>query len=56
MTVRKVSGYDYRNRIRLAASEVGGKCLEMRVYGYNVPPGGRVIYMSDMFHSGEPNP
>ncbi len=46
--------YDIRNRIHLRASEVGGRCLEMRVYGYHVPPEGRVVYSSDYFHSGDP--
>jgi hypothetical protein len=48
------SDYDIRNRIHLRASEIGGKCLEMRAYGYNVPPEGRVVYSSDYFHSGDP--
>ncbi len=42
---------DLRNRIRLAGSQVQGRCLEMRAYGYNVPAGGRFVYASDSFHS-----
>ena len=38
------------------AADIGGKCLEMRVYGYNVPAGGRTVYMTDFFHGSAPNP
>lgn len=43
--------FDYRNRIRLAANEIGGRCLEMRVYGYSVRPEGMWVDMADMFHA-----
>lgn len=43
--------FDYRNRIRLAANEIGGRCLEMRVYGFAVRPEGMWVDMADMFHA-----
>lgn len=42
--------YDWRNRIRLTAGQIGGKCLEMRIYGYSIRPEGLWIDMADMYH------
>jgi hypothetical protein len=44
------SDADFRNRVHLTASQIGGKCLEMRVYGFAVRPGGIWVDMADMFH------
>lgn len=44
------SDADFRNRIHLTAAQIGGKCLEMRVYGYAVRPGGIWVDMADMYH------
>lgn len=42
--------YDWRNRIRSTASQIGGKCLEMRVYGFAIRPEGLWVDMADMYH------
>jgi len=47
-------GYQVRSRFRLAQSEISGRCLYMRAYGYNLPPEGRTFYSADYFHSGDP--
>ncbi|HVH98093.1 MAG TPA: hypothetical protein VM869_05270, partial [Enhygromyxa sp.] len=50
---QKIAGQsdaDFRNRIHLTAAQIGGKCLEMRVYGYAVRPGGIWVDMADMYH------
>jgi hypothetical protein len=52
--VASQADYDLRNRITLGASELRGRCLEMRAYGYNVPPEGRLVYTTDYVHSGDP--
>jgi len=41
-------------RITLDGADIGGRCLEMRVYGYQVPPGGVELYSADYFQSGDP--
>jgi len=48
------SGYSLRTHMRLNASQIRGRCLEMRAYGFSVPAGGRVVYTADFFHSGTP--
>lgn len=52
-----LSDYSYapRKRLHLTAPQIGGKCLEMRVLGWDVPPGGTVVYMADYFHAGDTN-
>jgi hypothetical protein len=42
--------YDWRNRVRLTAAQIGGKCLEMRIYGYSIRPEGLWVDMADMYH------
>lgn len=44
--------YDLRNRIERRAPGIAGKCLEKRFVGYSVPPQCRLIYSSDLWHSG----
>lgn len=44
------SDADFRNRVHLTASQIGGRCLEMRVYGYAVRPEGMWVDMADMYH------
>jgi hypothetical protein len=44
------SDADFRNRVHLTAAQIGGKCLEMRVYGYSVRPEGMWVDMADMYH------
>ncbi len=41
-------------RITLDGADIGGRCLEMRVYGYQVPPEGVELYSADYFQSGDP--
>jgi hypothetical protein len=48
------SGYSLRAHMKLTASQIRGRCLEMRAYGYAVPANGRVVYTADFFHSGTP--
>jgi hypothetical protein len=52
--VASQSDYDLRNRIDLRTPNITGKCLEKRFVGFSVPPAGRLIYSSDLFHSGTP--
>lgn len=44
-----------RSRFNLLGPSIGGKCLQMRAYGYRVPAQGRVIYSADYYHSGTPS-
>jgi hypothetical protein len=47
------NSYNLRGRARLDTPNIGGKCLQMCVYGYNVPAGQtRTVYSADYFHSG----
>lgn len=46
------SSYDLRSRIILNASEIGGRCLEMRIKGYSVASGGQWVYSALYNHSG----
>ncbi|MCB9740319.1 MAG: S8 family serine peptidase [Deltaproteobacteria bacterium] len=43
---------DLRSRIVLDASEIGGKCLEMRIKGFSVASGGQWVYSALYNHSG----
>jgi hypothetical protein len=45
--------FDFRKALRLEASQIRGKCLEMRAYGMSVPSAGRTAYSADYFHSGD---
>lgn len=47
-------GYSLRTHMRLSQSQIGGRCLEMRAYGYKVPAAGRTVYTADFFHSSTP--
>lgn len=46
--------YEIRGRFRLDPTSISGSCLEMRAYGYNVPPEGVGVYSADYYHSGDP--
>jgi len=47
---------DIRSRVWLQSYQVGGKCLEYRVYGWHVPQGEtRTVSVCDYYHSGNPN-
>lgn len=48
--------YDFRKRIRLAGAAVVGRCLEARLQGYSVKPGGVKVYVSHMWHGGVVDP
>jgi len=48
-------GYDVRSRFRLTQSQIAGHCLQMRAFGYSVPPLGVTIYSADYYHSGDPS-
>ena len=41
-----------RSQIVLDASEIGGKCLEMRIKGFSVASGGQWVYSALYNHSG----
>ena len=46
--------YDTRNRLAFKNDPYYvGKCLQMKVHGYNVPVGGRVVYAVDYFSGGD---
>jgi hypothetical protein len=49
------AGYDVRAVFRLTQGQISGKCLQMRAYGYSVPPQGVQLQMADYYHSGDPN-
>lgn len=49
------TGYDVRARFRLTQSQISTRCLQMRAYGYSVPPEGVTFYSADYFHSGDPS-
>lgn len=53
--VASQTDHDLRNKIQLRDAQVAGRCLEMRIYGYNVPAEGRTIYTTDYFHVGTPD-
>jgi hypothetical protein len=53
--VAQQTDYDIRNKLHLRDAQVSGRCLEMHVYGYNVPAEGRVFYMTDYYHGGTPD-
>jgi len=44
--------YAPRKRIHLLEDEIGGRCLEMRAYAYDVPSNGKIVYSADYYHSG----
>ncbi|MEM7156102.1 MAG: S8 family serine peptidase [Myxococcota bacterium] len=46
--------YDPRKSVRLEGSEIGGRCLEMRVTAFSTPPGGVTVYSADYWHGGDP--
>lgn len=48
------TGYDLRHFAQLRDSQVQGKCLQMCLYGYSVPPEGRLVWSTDFFHGGDP--
>jgi hypothetical protein len=46
--------FDTRNRLGLKdSSKIVGRCLEVRVHGFTVPSGGRTVYVTDYFASGD---
>lgn len=45
--------YDIRNRFQLR--NISAKCLEVRVQGFNVPPGGRSVHAVYYRHGGNPD-
>lgn len=44
--------YDYHNRLRLTGTQVSGKCLQVRLRGFSVKPGGEYVYLAHMYHGG----
>lgn len=46
------AGYDSRTVFRLTPAQFAGKCLQMRVYAYNVPSSGATLTAADWFHAG----
>lgn len=47
------AGYDVHSRFRFNQSQIAGRCLQMRAYGYSVPSTGVTFYTADYFHSGD---
>jgi len=45
--------YDFRKRIQLRQSQIGGKCLEMEAQAIRTPSGGTTFYSADYYHSGD---
>ncbi|MFV8753047.1 S8 family serine peptidase [Nannocystaceae bacterium ST9] len=54
-TVASDYSYALRKRLHLTSESIGGRCLEMRVQAWDVPPEGTVVYMADYFHGGDTN-
>lgn len=44
--------YDYHNRIRLSGATAGGRCVQVRLKGFAVPPSGQTVYLSALYHGG----
>lgn len=55
LTIASDYSYALRKRLHLTAGSIGGRCLEMRVQAWDVPPEGTVVYMADYFHGGDTN-
>jgi len=49
------TGYDLRGRFRLEAGNIAGRCLEIWLYGYNVPPSGIPVYSAEYYHTSSPD-
>jgi hypothetical protein len=44
--------FDFRKRLHLRSSNIGGKCLVMNAHAYKTPTAGTRFYTADYFHSG----
>lgn len=54
VTVAMDYSKDFRKRLHLTRRELQGRCLELQLIGVSVPAEGRLVYVADYFHSGDP--
>ena len=48
--------FDFRKRIRLPGATVVGRCLQLKLHGYSIKPGGVKVYVSHFWHGGVVDP